>query len=156
MHIVDHDHQGCIHEALDRADDLCRANGVRFTQIRRRVLELIWSSHTSVKAYDLLDNLRLTDPSAKPATIYRALDFLLEQGLIHRVESLNAYVGCKYPEHKHDLLLLICTHCHEVDERPAKALMESAKEEVFLANFQVRRQLFEIYGLCAQCGPTIQ
>jgi Fur family zinc uptake transcriptional regulator len=156
MHIVDHDHQGCIHEALDRADDLCRANGVRFTHIRRRVLELIWSSHASVKAYDLLDNLRLTDPSAKPATIYRALDFLLDQGLIHRVESLNAYVGCKHPEHKHDLLLLICTHCHEVDERPAKTLMEAAKEEVFLANFQVRRQLFEIYGLCAHCGPTIQ
>jgi Fur family zinc uptake transcriptional regulator len=147
-----HDHQGCISKAITAAERLCEERGVRFTPLRRRVLELIWSNHESVKAYDLLDALKTFEASAKPATVYRTLDFLLEQGFIHRVESLNAFVGCKQPEKRHELLLLICEQCHMVDERPAVDLMASAAREIRSAAFIPHRQLFEIHGLCAACA----
>ena len=146
-----HDHQGCINTAMDAADRLCSERGVRFTPLRRQVLELIWSSHESVKAYDLLDALRSGDKSAKPATVYRTLDFLLEQGFIHRIESLNAFVGCRQPDHCHELLLLICDRCHTVDERPAPGLMAAASQEIGAAGFTPNRQSFEVRGLCAEC-----
>lgn len=147
-----HDHQGCIAKALASAEKLCEERGVRFTPLRRRVLELVWSKHESAKAYDLLDALKVFDPSAKPATVYRALDFLLEQGLIHRVESLNAFIGCNEPERRHDLLILICDRCHAVEERPASALMEAAASEIRSAGFVPLRQSFEVHGLCAACA----
>ena len=147
-----HDHQGCINQAMARAECLCEERGVRFTPLRRRVLELIWSNHESVKAYDLLDTLKSFDPAAKPATIYRTLDFLLEQGLIHRIESLNAFVGCRQPGRRHELLLLICERCHNVDERPAPELMAVAEQEIRAARFIPQHQSFEIRGLCAECA----
>ncbi|CAL1241575.1 transcriptional repressor [Candidatus Methylocalor cossyra] len=153
-HRPSHDHQSCIAQALDLAERLCEQRGARFTPLRRRVLELIWSSHESAKAYDLLEALRSFDPAAKPATIYRTLDFLLEQGLIHRVESLNAYVGCKAPEHRHQLLLLICERCHTVEERPATELMQAAAREVEAAGFVASHQAFEVHGLCAECARS--
>jgi Fur family zinc uptake transcriptional regulator len=151
-HSHSHDHQGCIADALSKAERLCCERGVRFTPLRRRVLELIWSNHESVKAYDLLDTLKTFDAAAKPATIYRTLDFLLEQGFIHRIESLNAFVGCWQPEHQHELMLLICECCHNVEERLAPGLMLAAREEIGLAHFQPRRQTFEVHGRCADCG----
>lgn len=154
MHFTDpaqHDHQHCIDDALARAERLCEARGVRFTPQRRRVLELIWSNHESVKAYDLLESLKTSDPAAKPATIYRALDFLMEQGFIHRVESLNAYIGCPEPEIRHERLLLICERCHRVEERPAPAVMRITAEEVQAAGFIPTSQSFEVHGLCADC-----
>lgn len=147
-----HDHQDCIAKALALAERLCDERGARFTPLRRRVLELIWSSHESAKAYDLLEALKDFDCSAKPATIYRALDFLLEQGLIHRVESLNAYVGCNVPEQRHELLLLICERCHTVEERPAPELMAAAAREIGVAGFAPSRKTFEVHGLCAGCA----
>jgi Fur family zinc uptake transcriptional regulator len=147
-----HDHQCCIAQALAAAERLCEARGARFTPLRRRVLELIWSSHESAKAYGLLGALKEFDASAKPTTVYRALDFLLEQGLIHRVESLNAYVGCKAPEQRHELLLLICERCHTVEELPAAGLMEAAAREIASAGFAPSRKSFEVHGVCAECG----
>ena len=88
-----HNHNECVSEALITAEHLCIERGVQLTHIRYKVLELIWESHKAVKAYELLDRLKPLQQAAKPATIYRALDFLIEQGLIHRVESLNAFVG---------------------------------------------------------------
>lgn len=152
--IPTHDHQFCIDKALESAEKLCHYRGVRFTPIRRRVLELIWRNHEAVKAYDLLDALKAFEPAAKPATIYRALDFLLAQGLIHRVESLNAYIGCNAPKRKHELLLLICIHCNTVEERTASGLMRAAKEEIHKARFIARHQTFEVHGLCARCAES--
>lgn len=149
-----HDHQCCIAKALECAERLCEERGVRFTPQRRRVLELIWSNHESVKAYDLLEALKASDPAAKPATVYRALDFLLEQGFIHRVESLNAFIGCPEPEQRHDLLLLICECCHTVEELPVPAVMAAVDQAIQSAGFTAKRQAFEVHGLCAECaGP---
>ena len=147
-----HNHDGCINKAIQVAEQLCTNRGVRLTPIRRKILELVWESHRAVKAYDLLDRIKPLEVSAKPATVYRALDFLIEQGLIHRVESLNAFIGCNCSDHQHELLLLICNRCQEVEERPAIEVMVAVAEEIGQAGFLVHRKAIEIHGICAQCA----
>jgi Fur family zinc uptake transcriptional regulator len=149
-----HNHDVCRSKAVQTADRLCAERGVQLTPIRRQVLELIWGSHRAVKAYDLLDQMKPLQQSAKPATVYRALDFLLEQGLIHRVESLNAFIGCSCSERQHEQLLLICVQCHEVEERPGVMVMEAVSKELNLAGFTVHRKAIEIQGICKHCNPS--
>lgn len=127
---------------------------MQLTTIRRQVLELIWGSHKAVKAYDLLDQMKPVQHSAKPATVYRALDFLLEQGLIHRVESLNAFIGCSCSERQHEQLLLICVQCHEVEERLGVMVMEAVSRELEQADFTAHRKAIEIQGICKHCNPS--
>jgi len=128
--------------------------GVQLTPIRHKVLELIWNSHKAIKAYDLLDQIRPSKEAAKPATIYRALDFLLEQGLIHRVESLNAFVGCKCSGTQHDQVLLICTQCHTVEERSSLPVLNALADELQTAQFIAQRKTLEVQGLCHACQNT--
>ncbi|MBL6986272.1 MAG: transcriptional repressor [Methylobacter sp.] len=154
-HIPEHDHDKCVSEALDTAVQLCVVRGVQLTPIRQKVLELIWESHKAVKAYELLDRLKPLMDAAKPATIYRALDFLIEQGLIHRVESLNAFVGCICSAHQHEQLLLICNNCQEVEERAAPEVMQALSQEIKLADFIVHSKAIEIHGVCAKCNETM-
>lgn len=147
-----HDHNGCRAKAIRTAEQLCNERGVRFTPIRREVLELIWESHRAVKAYDLLDRIKPKAGTAKPTTVYRALDFLLEQGLIHKVESLNAFIGCSFSERRHEQLLLTCVQCHEIEERPGERVMEALAEELEQAAFTLQRKAIEIHGVCSRCA----
>ncbi|ATG90745.1 transcriptional repressor [Methylomonas koyamae] len=147
----EHDHNLCIRNAISVAEQLCLSRGVQLTPIRHKILELIWNSHKAVKAYDLLDQIRPVNDAAKPSTVYRALDFLLEQGLIHRVESLNAFVGCHCSGTQHDQLLLICTACHTVEERAAPAVLSALGTELGDAGFVPQRKTIEIHGLCRSC-----
>lgn len=149
-----HNHDHCRTKAVQTADRLCAERGVQLTPIRRKALELIWESHRAVKAYDLLDHMKPLQQTAKPATVYRALDFLLEQGLIHRVESLNAFIGCSCSERQHEQLLLICVQCHEVEERPAMMVMEAVSRELDQAGFTVHRKAIEIQGICQHCRQS--
>ena len=151
-----HDHNGCVNKAIRTAEQLCIQRGARLTPIRRKVLELIWESHRAVKAYDLLERIRPFEFAAKPATVYRALEFLIEQGLIHRVESLNAFIGCVCSERQHEQLLLICNRCQEVEERPAFEVMNALAREIEQAGFLVHHKAIEVHGVCAHCvaaGP---
>ena len=150
--ITDHDHSLCVHDALKSAEKLCLSRGVQLTAIRHKVLELIWNNHKAVKAYDLLDQIRPAFEAAKPATIYRALDFLLEQGLIHRVESLNAFVGCHRSGIQHDLLLLICSECGDIEERAAASVIDALKRELTDARFAASHKTIEIQGICRKCA----
>ena len=149
-----HDHVGCRNKAIHTAEQLCTERGVRLTPIRRKVLELIWESHRPAKAYDLLEKIRPFEFAAKPATVYRALDFLLDQGLIHRVESLNAFIGCSCTERQHEQLLLICVQCQEVEERPGEMVMEAVARELQQAGFTIHRKAIEIHGVCARCAAS--
>ncbi len=154
-HTLEHDHEKCVSEALGTAAQLCVVRGVQLTPIRQQVLELIWESHKAVKAYELLDKIKPLMDAAKPATIYRALDFLIEQGLIHRVESLNAFVGCNSSAHQHEQLLLICNNCQEVEERSAPEVMLALSQEIKQADFIVHSKAIEIHGVCAKCAEMM-
>jgi Fur family zinc uptake transcriptional regulator len=151
---IEHDHNQCIREAISVAEQVCTTRGVQLTPIRHKILELIWNSHRAIKAYDLLDQIRPINDAAKPSTVYRALDFLLEQGLIHRVESLNAFVGCRSSGTQHDQLLLICTACHNVEERAAPDVFSALSEEMRNAAFNPQRKTIEIHGLCKRCSAA--
>lgn len=150
--ISPHNHHQCVHDALATAEHLCNERGVQLTSIRHQVLELIWESHKAVKAYELLDRIKPLQTAAKPATIYRALDFLIAQGLVHRVESLNAFVGCRCSGHQHEQLLLICKHCEEVEERTASKVMQVLAEEFQLAGFTAHSKAIEVHGICQRCA----
>jgi Fur family zinc uptake transcriptional regulator len=152
FHETRHDHAHCIGEALAAADQLCLDAGVRLTPLRRRVLELVWQSHEPVGAYDLLDRLRHERRRAAPPTVYRALDFLLEQGLIHRIESLNAYVGCGEPHDRHGGQFLICRDCGSVAELNDGDIADTVVSKARRQGFHVQRQTIEILGLCPNCG----
>ncbi|WP_394754752.1 transcriptional repressor [Crenothrix sp.] len=147
-----HDHGQCVQDALLTAEHLCLERAVQLTPIRQQVLRLIWESHKAVKAYELLDKLKPVQNAAKPVTVYRALDFLIEQGLIHRVESLNAFVGCRCPELQHEQLLLICNQCNEVEERSAAQVMRALSSEIKQAHFIVHSKAIEIHGVCQKCA----
>ncbi len=138
--------------ALLRAEQICAARGVRLTPLRRRVLQLVQQRHAAVKAYDLLAQLSTEDHAAKPPTVYRALDFLLAQGLIHRVDSLNAFVGCSHPDTPHAAHLLICRDCGRVEELHDAAL-ESALARALAASHWLQPQArLEVLAVCPQCA----
>jgi Fur family zinc uptake transcriptional regulator len=146
-----HDHARCIDAALDKAADLCSRRGARLTKLRRRVLELVWQGHAAVKAYDLLSELDRSEGVAKPPTVYRALDFLIAHGLVHRLESLNAFVGCPEPEAAHDGQFLICNSCGTVSEFAAPAIHRAIAGQAADLGFAVGRQTIEVRGICRSC-----
>ncbi|MGQ7248351.1 transcriptional repressor [Halomonas sp. V046] len=138
---------------LHQAEQQCQRRGVRFTPIRRRVLELIAEASGGLKAYDLLDRLAEGHAAARPPTVYRALEFLIEQGLVHRIESLNAYVACPCPEHAHRFQLLICRDCGLVEELHLDEINDQLSTQAKALGFKVQRQTIELLGLCQACQP---
>ena len=104
----------CVNDALAKAELVCQERGLRFTEIRKFILRLIWDNPKPSKAYDLLDEVSKMNYSAKPPTVYRALDFLLENGFIHKINTLNAYIACTHTL-KHDhCYFIICDKCDQV------------------------------------------
>jgi len=148
---AEHDHYACVERALARAEALCEVRGERLTPIRRRVLELVWADHAGVKAYDLLEQLRQDGRSAQPPTVYRALDFLMRLGLIHRIESQNAFIGCIEPERPHHAVLLVCQQCGLVEEIPEHPLLSDLKALAEEHGFEPKHPVVEYFGLCPQC-----
>jgi Fur family transcriptional regulator, zinc uptake regulator len=142
-----HDHESCVGAALDRAAALCARRGARLTDLRRRVLELVWRGHEPVGAYDVLARMG----RAAPPTVYRALDFLIDQGLVHRIESLNAYVGCDRPDAAHASQFLICSGCGATAELDDDALAAAATRRAAQLGFAVERQTVELRGRCPRC-----
>lgn len=147
-----HNHLHCIRDALAVAEKTCISRGLRLTRLRRRVLELVWDRHESIKAYDILEHLRQEHRRAAPPTVYRALDFLLQAGLIHRVETLNAYIGCGNPDRPHIGQFLLCRRCGTVAELDAPEITAILTREAKNLGFQVDRQTVEIRGLCPPCN----
>lgn len=146
-----HDHGRCIDAALARAAALCARRGARLTSLRRRVLELVWQDHAAVKAYDLLKVLDREGGQTKPPTVYRALDFLIAHGLVHRLESLNAFIGCPAPEPSHSGQFLICGKCGDVVEFEAPEIAAALETEAAARHFTIVRRTIEVHGLCAVC-----
>lgn len=129
-----------------------RARGLRLTPLRLGVLQLIARAGKPVKAYDLLDQLKASQSHAAPPTVYRALDFLLENGFIHRLESINAFVGCHHPSEAHQVPFLICDVCDGAtelcDDGAVAGLIASQAGKI---GFQARAQTLEVHGVCKAC-----
>jgi Fur family zinc uptake transcriptional regulator len=147
---------------LDRAEAICKHRGARLTELRRHLLGLILDAASPTGAYDLLDRLRQSRRGAAPPTVYRTLDFLLEQGLIHRVERLSAFVACvagctadpNGNSHTHAAQFLICRECGRVvemqDHHVSTVLARAAKD----AGFSITNATIEAEGLCSTCRTT--
>jgi Fur family transcriptional regulator, zinc uptake regulator len=164
----DHDHDGHAHvhgdappvsidAALAMAEDYCRQRGEKLTPIRRKVLELLLTSGRATKAYSLLDEMRQIHPGSAPPTVYRALDFLLSAGLVHRIESINAFAVC------HDLtqcqhgILVVCQQCGNVTELHEPKLRQALVAQIEAAGYRLEGDGIELKGVCAQCqagGPV--
>jgi len=147
-----HDHGKCCREAMTKAERLCDSRGVRLTELRRRVLAAVWSSHRPVGAYDILSVLaEERGGKAQPPTVYRALEFLQAQGLVHRVESLNAFVGCDTPELDHRSQFLLCRDCGKAAELVRGEGMAALERDAAALGFQVEGCTVEVTGLCPDC-----
>ena len=140
--------------ALARAQELCRARGERLTPIRSLVLSALYTDHRPQSAYDLIDRLGKADGQKRAAvSVYRALDFLIAQGLAHRIESRNAFVACPLDHGPEDLVLfMICTHCGGVDEVHAPEIAQALDQIAQRQSFAPQMRIFELSGLCAHCG----
>lgn len=137
--------------ALREAESYCRAQGVRLTKLRHRVLELIWANHQPVGAYDLLQQLTQEGRKAAPPTVYRSLDFLLDNGLIHRINSLNAFVGCDHPGLDHTAQFFICNTCGQAAELDDTKIDSAITSHARRMGFTVEKRSIEICGICANC-----
>ena len=145
-------HSKELAHVLYRAEALCRERGARLTDQRRTVLQLLCVSDKPLSAYELLDRMRGVVKNPAPPTVYRALDFLLEQGLVHKLESLHAYVGCSHPDHPHASQFLICDDCGEVAEVEDASVAASLTAAGKAIGFRTKRPVVEVLGTCAQCS----
>ena len=149
-----------LDQALAAAEQACARRGAQLTELRRQVLRLILEAEAPVGAYALLDRLKADRPGAAPPTVYRALDFLLEQGLIHKVERLNAYIGCTdtghehehHGEHGHAHQFLICRRCGATVELTDHAVAHAVEAAAARAGFTAAKATVEIEGTCARCA----
>src|ERR1700721_1601366 len=148
----DHDHGRCTADALRHAERVCERRAQNFTPIRRQVLEALLSSHRPLGAYEVIEELAKSMPRPAPITVYRALDFLMENGLVHRIESRNAFLACA---HDHDaaamVAFLICERCGLVGEVPAAPVAQSLNASARSTGFTPRMSIVEITGVCAHC-----
>ncbi len=147
----DHDHGHCIADALVKAEEICARSGARLTSLRKSVLEFVWESHAPVGAYDILERMSAGGRRTAPITVYRALDFLIAQGLVHRLESLNAYTGCGVPDVPHGAHFLICGDCGAVAELCDTEIDRAIARGAAQAGFAVRTPVVEIQGRCPEC-----
>jgi len=147
----EHDHSHCQSNALELAQQECKRQGLRLTKIREQVLEIIWSSHKPIGAYDVLQKLQERGHKPAPPTAYRALDFLVGASLIHRIESLNAYIGCPSPNANHQCQFYICDSCGLIAELNSKKVFDALSEGAEELGFVSRQPVIEVYGTCKNC-----
>jgi len=148
----DHDHGRCAADALAHAEALCVKRGERLTTMRRHVLEVLSASHKPLGAYEIIDLVAARGPRPAPITIYRALDFLTAQGLVHRIESRNAFLAC-INNHADGapVVFLICERCGSVGEAASGAVAESLNAAAKSAGFIPKSPVIEITGVCVHC-----
>jgi Fur family zinc uptake transcriptional regulator len=149
---AEHDHSSCAHDALARADELSISRGARMTPVRRRALEILLESHRAMGAYEVLERLAEAGYGNQPPVAYRALDFLVEQGLAHRIRRLNAFAACMHPGEAHVPVFLICKNCQMVAEAPAPAVRSAVDKAAAMAGFAIERMNVEAMGLCTNCA----
>lgn len=143
-----HDHATCLHTAMAKAEEICATRRLRLTDGRKAVLRTLWQSHKAMTAAEIMPHV---DASQPPIT-YRALAFLREQGLVHHIGALDAYVGCPRAEAEgHLSQLFVCRTCHDVEEIPAPGLERTLRSHAEQHGFTVQETHLEVLGVCKSC-----
>jgi Fur family zinc uptake transcriptional regulator len=152
FHAPDHDHARCEADAIAEAETICAARGTRLTKLRRQVLAVLASGHRPLGAYEIMERLAGEGPRPAPITVYRALDFLMENGLAHRLASRNAFLACLHEHAASDnVIFLICERCGAVGEAASTAMKEALNAAAAQVGFAPKMPLIEVAGLCAHC-----
>jgi Fur family transcriptional regulator, zinc uptake regulator len=149
-----HDHKTCASRALDEAEARLLAEGARLTPVRRRTLEILLESHRALGAYDVLDRLAAEGFGRQPPVAYRALEFLVQHGLAHRLQRLNAFTACLHPGSDHNPAFLICRSCDKIAEANAGEVREALADVAGHGGFRVERATIEALGLCSACAEA--
>ncbi|MFT5870771.1 MAG: Fur family zinc uptake transcriptional regulator [Paracoccaceae bacterium] len=146
-----HDHRTCMSDALTAAEARCAADGLRFTPVRRKVLEILLQDHHALGAYTILDRLREDGFGSQPPVAYRALDFLVTNGLAHKIERLNAFIACVHPSHPHTPAFMICRLCNTVAEAQSSPARGALGDAARATGFRIERTVVEASGVCPSC-----
>jgi Fur family zinc uptake transcriptional regulator len=142
-------------DALTAAEARCAANGLRFTPVRRKVLEILLQNHRALGAYTILDRLREDGFGSQPPVAYRALDFLVANGLAHKIERLNAFIACVHPSHSHTPAFMICRLCDAVAEAQSSPAQGALGKAARATGFRIERTVVEASGICPSCLDKI-
>lgn len=146
-----HDHTACVADGLSAAETRCAQDGLRFTPVRRKVLEILLQEHRALGAYVILDRLRDDGFGSQPPVAYRALDFLVTHGLAHKIERLNAFIACAHPDESHAPAFMICRLCDSVAEAQSGQTSSALGDAARAAGFQIERTVVEAEGICPAC-----
>lgn len=149
-----HDHADCAGQTLARAEAEAARLGLRLTPVRKRVLQILLEAHRAMGAYEVLDRLSAEGFGNQPPVAYRALEFLVEAGLAHRVQRLNAFAACMHPGEAHAPVFLICRRCDAVAEASAAPVRAALDTVAAGLGFAVERASFEALGLCPACRAS--
>jgi len=149
-----HDHDRCVTSALAQAEQVVAARGLRMTPVRRRTLEILLERHGAMGAYDVLERLAEDGFGHQPPVAYRALEFLVDAGLVHRIRRINAFTACLHPGEDHHAAFLICRGCNAVAEIPAERLRAAMDAGAAPTGFTIERVSLEASGLCPDCGAA--
>ena len=147
-----HNHSKCTADLLSRAERTCERRGSRLTGQRRDILSCVAESHAAAGAYDIIERMALHGPRPAPITVYRALDFLLAHGLVHKIESRNAFVACSHPHDGQPAALLICETCGTVAELDVAAAFAAISAAAAVQGFRAAQTVIEMTGTCASCA----
>ncbi len=149
---IHHKHHISVDNAIQRAEEICLSQNVKFTKLRKNILKLIWENKVPIKAYEILETLKINFPSSKPITIYRTLDFLLANKLIHKLETQNSFMPCSNPQStSHHCYFIICLECHKVEEGCKDDLLKAIFTNLSERNFFPQKVVLEIQGICGDC-----
>ena len=146
-----HDHSSCINDCVASADTYCKAEGLQLTPVRRRVLEILLQQHQSLGAYEILDHLREEGLGSQPPVAYRALDFLVKHGFVHKIERLNAFIACTHPGESPAPVFMICRLCSAVAETHTDLSQGQLGQLAQDVGFAIERTVVEVEGLCPKC-----
>jgi Fur family transcriptional regulator, zinc uptake regulator len=146
-----HDHNHCTTDLIARAERTCERRGSKLTGQRRDILACVAQGHSAVGAYDIIERMAEKGTRPAPITIYRALDFLLAHGLVHKIESRNAFVACSHSHEGQPAALLICEACGTVAELDAPEVFERIAEKARAQDFRPNHTLIEMSGTCNAC-----
>ena len=141
-----------MENSIQEAEQYCQENGLNFTPVRRKVLEILLQKNTAIGAYEILDLLREAGFKNQPPVAYRALDFLVQNGFAHKIEQLNSFIGCTHPGKDHSPAFMICRKCDSVSEEEALTRDFSVSQIGSKAVFTVEKAVIEAKGLCHSCA----